>query len=73
MTMWGANVGELRAAAQELRVAADQLDASQGKLTGDLGGLQWLGNVAVRFSDLWNSGLKPRMAVTSGFLRDNAD
>ena len=73
MTMYGASVADMRAAAQQLTIEADQLDASQNRLTSDLGAMRWLGAVAVRFSDVWATAHKPRMAVTADFLRVNAD
>ena len=73
MTMYGASVADMRAAAQQLTIEADQLDASQNRLTTDLGAMRWLGAVAVRFSDVWATAHKPRMAVTADFLRVNAD
>jgi hypothetical protein len=71
--MTGANADALDAAATELRHAADQLDATSAKLTRSLGVIQWLGQVAVRFTDLWSTGHRPRIATAATFLRDNAD
>ncbi|MGB8861447.1 MAG: hypothetical protein WCC60_19475 [Ilumatobacteraceae bacterium] len=66
-------MADLRAAASQLAAEADHLDGAAGALTRDLGGLRWLGDVAVRFSDVWNSGHKQHMAVTAGFLRENSE
>ena len=71
--MIGADAEALAAAANSLTTAADELDASAHSLTSALGGLQWLGSVAVRFSDVWNSGHHPNLAKTAGFLREAAD
>ena len=53
--------------------AADYIDQSGKALTGTLGSLSWAGNVALAFEDLWSNQHKPRMVMTSAFLRDNAD
>ena len=72
MSMYGADVDALEAAASQLDQAADQLDRSAGQLTSGLGAVRWLGAVAVSFSDIWNSRHRPGLATTAGFLRDNA-
>ena len=73
MSMYGASVSDLRAAAAQLAAEADQLDGAAGALTRDLGGLRWLGDVAMRFSDVWSSVHQQRMVVTAGFLRENSE
>lgn len=71
-TMFGADSDALDAAATQLDQAADQLDRSAGQLASTLRGLQWLGNVAVAFSDVWGSRHHPGMQRTAVFLRENA-
>lgn len=70
--VWGADADALDAAAVQLEQAADQFDVSAGQLGSTLGGLRWLGNIAVSFSDVWNSRHRPGLARTAGFLRENA-
>ncbi|MBP7624339.1 MAG: hypothetical protein KA763_10255, partial [Xanthomonadales bacterium] len=70
--MTGADADALDAAAEQLSVAADELDGSASGLASTLGAVRWLGSVAVRFSDMWSSQHNPRMSKTSGFLRDAA-
>ncbi|HRB05022.1 MAG TPA: hypothetical protein PLP26_16735, partial [Ilumatobacteraceae bacterium] len=53
--MFGADADALEAAAAALSAAADELDGSAQSLSSSLGALQWLGTVAVRFTDLWHS------------------
>ena len=72
MSMYGADVGALEAAASQLDAAADQLDRSAAQLGSTLGAVRWLGAVAVGFSDIWNSRHRPGIATTAGFLRDSA-
>jgi hypothetical protein len=71
--MFGADTGALRSAALELDREADRLDASAAELTRGLGSFQWLGLVAVRFSDGWNHVHRPALSTTSGFLREAAE
>ena len=68
--LYGADAEALDAAARSLSTAADELDASAHSLSSSLDGLQWLGSVAVRFSDSWNSAHSPRMVKSSAFLRE---
>lgn len=70
--MVGADSDALDGAAAELEVAADQLDSSAQVLVSSLGAMSWLGAVALRFSDQWQSMHQPAMFRTAGFLRDNA-
>ena len=70
--MTGADADALDAAAEQLTLAADELDASASSLASTLGAVRWLGAVSIRFSDLWSSQHNPRMSKTSGFLRDAA-
>jgi len=70
--MVGADIAALESAARELSVAADELDRSAHSLTSSLGSLEWLGAVALRFSDAWNSQHNAGMAKTAAFLHDNA-
>lgn len=70
--MYGADSDALNAAAGELDRAADDLDRSARQLTSGLGAVRWLGNIAVAFSDLWNSRHQPGLATTAGYLRDAA-
>jgi len=72
MSMYGADVDALEAAASQLDQAADQLDSSAQSLTATLGSVRWLGNIAVAFTDSWNSRHQPGLMRTSGFFRDNA-
>lgn len=69
----GADPEALDAAANELRMAAEQLDVSAATLASSLGALKWLGQIAVKFIDLWSTGHQPRITTAAGFLRDNAD
>lgn len=71
--MVGADVAALEAAARELSTAADELDLSARSLTSSLGSLQWIGAVALRFSDAWNGQHNPGMSKTAAFLRDNSE
>ncbi len=68
----GADADALDAAANQLESAADELDGSASGLASNLGALRWIGDVAIRFSDVWNSLHNPRMVKTSGFLREAA-
>lgn len=70
--MYGADVAALDAAAVEFDRAADELDRSAQVLTAALGAFSWLGSVAVRFSDLWNSIHRPGVSTTSQCLREAA-
>lgn len=71
--MVGADVEALEMAAQQLITAADEFDTSAGGLASSLGALRWIGDVAVRFTDLWSGVHNPRMAKTSGCLREAAE
>ena len=71
--VFGADVAALRGAATQLRVEADHLDAAAAQLTGQLHGLRWLGTIAVRFVDNWNSQHRGRLVSLSGFLRETAE
>ena len=71
--MFGADADALEAAAAALSAAADELDGSAQSLSSSLGALQWLGTVAVRFTDLWHSQHSAKLTRTSGYLRENAD
>jgi uncharacterized protein YukE len=71
-SMYGAEIDALRRAAQELRSEADRLEAEAAALTRQLGAVQWVGGVAVRFSDLWQQAHSPQLVVTSNFLRESA-
>lgn len=71
--MVGANADALDAAAAELSAAAEDFDRSAGVLAASLGSMNWLGAVAIRFTDLWNSAHQPAMFRTASYLRENAD
>lgn len=73
MSMIGANSDDLRTAARQLETEADIFDRSAKQLSSVLGAVKWIGTVATRFSDLWNSQHSPKLYATSAFLRDNAD
>lgn len=70
--MYGANVAELARCAQQLRAEADHLDVSADQLTRQLGSFDWLGSVAVRFTDIWQSRHRVGMRSLADFLRENA-
>lgn len=70
--MYGANADSLEHAGVELNAAADELDSSAKQLASTLGSLSWLGQVAVRFMDMWNTRHAAEMQLTSSFLRENA-
>ncbi len=72
MSMFGADVGALEAAAFQLTAAADELDSSAKQLSMALGSLSWLGQVAIRFSDAWSTRHSAEMRLTSSYLRENA-
>ncbi len=71
MTMYGADPDALVNAAAELFGAADELDSSAKQLASSLNSLSWLGQVAIRFLDVWNTRHSREMQVTAAFLRDN--
>ncbi len=71
--MFGADADALDRAARELSAAADELDQSAHSLASSLGVLQWLGSVAVRFTDVWSSRHNPGLVRTAGFLRVHAE
>ena len=73
MSVVGADISALRAAAVQLRSEADDLDAASDQLTRQLGSMRWLGNVAVQFTDSWSSLHRGRTRTLAQFLRDNAD
>lgn len=68
----GADADAVDAAARQLEQAADEFDGSASALAKSLGGLSWLGGVAIRFSDHWHSTMQPRVATTAAFLREAA-
>lgn len=68
----GADVGALRAAAVEMNVAADQLDAGATAIDAALRAIMWLGNVASRFLGLFDGQHRPAMRSAAQFIRDGA-
>lgn len=68
----GAEPGNLREVAGELRVAADQLDSGAGGLTTTLVGVSWVGEYAANFEYRWTSAYQPGIVALAGTLRELA-
>lgn len=72
MTMYGADVDQLRSLAAHLDRAADQLDAHRTVLGSAIQQTQWLGPDAERFRGEWQARHSARVAESARLIRDTA-
>ena len=72
MSMVVADADRLTAAANEMRIAADELNHHATSLTRSLGRLAWIGQIASSFMHLWKGGHRQHMISTASFIRDAA-
>ncbi|SEQ81610.1 hypothetical protein SAMN05444745_111108 [Arthrobacter sp. OV608] len=72
MTMYGADVAELRSLAAQFDRAADQLDEHRTFLGNAVQHSPWLGPDAERFRGQWDSEHNARVATAARLLRDTA-
>lgn len=72
MVMYGADVAHLRALAQQLAKAADELDTHRGQLGQTIEQVQWRGPDGDHFRQTWQSQSSPRVAEAARAIRDAA-
>ncbi|HWL44881.1 MAG TPA: hypothetical protein VNQ73_18200 [Ilumatobacter sp.] len=70
--MYGADADELERLASEFTKAADEIDGESRLLSGILNNISWLGDAAGRFLSDWTGVQRPRIGLSTQFLRDNA-
>ncbi|KAA9106459.1 WXG100 family type VII secretion target [Microbacterium rhizomatis] len=72
MSVYGADVAELRATAAELDRSADRLGSTRTELTAQLARTPWTGQDAASFRSAWNSSHAPRLNAAADRLREAA-
>lgn len=71
-SMVGADAQALEEAAAQLRGAAEELELYSTGLSGLLGSVEWIGQVASDFLGTWSSVHRVRLTSTADFVRDMA-
>ncbi len=72
MTMYGADVGQLRTLAQRMELAAQSLDSIAANLHSQVQGARWDGADGVRFSSDWSRRYRPDLGEVARRLDDAA-
>ena len=72
MAIQGMDPEAVRSFATQLSTDAENIDTIVNSLTSQLGGVQWIGADASRFTGDWESTYRPQLQSVSNALRDAA-
>ena len=70
MAVYGMDIEQVRALANQLGKKADQIDTLISEITSRLGGTQWTGPDAEQFRSDWSGTLTSQLRNVSQALRD---